>query len=235
MTIGLPPANRARASADPRRAKDSAPVDLKPTKFRSSHAEGVCMPALKNQKYERFAQERAFGKNKIDAWEIAVGKRSPDDSWKLDKRPEVKARIEELKAGHRALYEKAVAEAARPEITAERIVNELAKIAFADLAEDETPTAEGTPRLDLSRLSTGQRTPAQIPTAGEPKPKNESDGPAGRQESKRLALMALGRHLGLFDNKTTKPSKPPVEQLPLKDRILSKEEWDAKVLNRGKK
>jgi hypothetical protein len=192
------------------------------------------MPALKNQKYERFAQERAFGKNKIDAWEIAAGKRSPDYSWKLDKRPEVKSRIEELRAGHRALYEKAVAEAARPEITAERIVNELAKIAFADLAESESLEADGTPRLDLSRLSTDRSTPARIQTVEEAKPKHENEGTASRQESKRLALMALGRHLGMFDGKPTRPAKPPIEQLPLKNRILSIEEWEAKIARRGK-
>src|SRR6516225_5520744 len=113
---------------------------------------------------------------------------------------------------------------ARIAISAERIVEELAKIAFADVAEAAAPDAHGTPPIEPSKQGADESAEVEMPTAEEAKPKPEIGGRAGGQESKRLALMALGRQLGLFE-KPPKPPKLPAEPLPLKDRLMSKEEW----------
>jgi hypothetical protein len=61
------------------------------------------MPLLKNKRHERFARERACGKNVIDAWEITSGGRT-SYCWKVTQRPDVKARIAELISENRAFY-----------------------------------------------------------------------------------------------------------------------------------
>jgi phage terminase small subunit len=190
------------------------------------------MPLLQNNRHERFAQERVAGKNIIDAWQIASGTRTGNYSWKVGKRPDVEARIAELRGEQRAFYQKILTDAGAPlAISAARIAEELAKIAFAN-AESGTSDPAGTPPRELSKRGADRSGAVQALPVEATKPKDEN-GLTIRD--RRLALLALGRHLGMFDGKPTRPAKPPIVQLPLKDRILSKEEWDAKVLNRGKK
>jgi len=64
------------------------------------------MPALDHQRHERLAHERALGKTAVAAWEIVCGKRSAAYASAVGKRPDVKARIAELKAAQQALHKK---------------------------------------------------------------------------------------------------------------------------------
>ncbi|SDR25218.1 hypothetical protein SAMN05519103_01504 [Rhizobiales bacterium GAS113] len=57
------------------------------------------MPALKNHRYERFAQERARGKTLTDAWERAGGTRGHRYASRLSRRPDIIQRVEEIKSG----------------------------------------------------------------------------------------------------------------------------------------
>ena len=54
------------------------------------------MGALRNQKRERFAIERASGKPRMVAMEIAGYKPAEANARKLDNSPDIKARVTEL-------------------------------------------------------------------------------------------------------------------------------------------
>ncbi len=198
--------------------------------------EGRLMAALSNARHERFAQERALGKTGAAAWKIASGTQSVAYASAVGKRPDVARRVAELKAEQERLHRKAVADAvARFEVTTERVVGELARLAFANLADYVRFGPDGAPQTDLSRLTFDQSAALQILTIEEIKAKSKGGRDIRRMRfklgDKRLALVALARHLGMFDAKTV---RPPAQQLPLKDRILSKEEWIAKIASRAK-
>jgi phage terminase small subunit len=161
------------------------------------------MPALRNAKHERLAQARFAGKNLTDAWEAASGKRSSAYASSVCKRPDVAARLAELEAGREAMRRKALAEAAAGfAATAHRVIGELARIAFANLTDFVKIGPDGEPRPDFSTLTTDQGAALQILVVEETK-----GGGRGAREirtvklklrDKRLALIALGNHLGLF-------------------------------------
>jgi phage terminase small subunit len=188
------------------------------------------MPALRNSRHERLAQERALGRTLTDAWEVASGKRNVASASGVGRRPDVAARIAELRAEQEAMRRKAIAEAAaRFEVTAERVIGELAKIAFANLTDFVKIGQDGKPRTDFSTLTFDQGAALQILTVEETK-----GGGRGLREirrvkfklgDKRLALIALGNHLGLFGQAAAPAHAFPV----LRDRIASQQEWDAAI------
>jgi phage terminase small subunit len=189
------------------------------------------MPALENAKHERLAQERAVGKSLTDAWEIASGRRNIGYASRVGKRPDVAARITELRARREAMQKKAFAEeAVRFKVTAERVIAELARIAFANLMDFVKIGPDGDPRPDFSTLGFDQGAALQMLTIREGKAKGRN----GREMrevkfklgDKRLALIALGNHLGLF---ASEPAAPANLHPVLKDRLVSREEWDAEI------
>lgn len=84
------------------------------------------MGVLKNSRHERMAQEMAKGKTAVDAYEIAGYKRDDGNAIRLSGRPDLLARRQELTG----------IAAAATGVTVERIINELAKIAFVELSRD---------------------------------------------------------------------------------------------------
>jgi phage terminase small subunit len=191
------------------------------------------MSALTNVRHERLAQERALGKSLTEAWEIASGRRSIGYASRLAKRPEVAARIAELEAGHQAMQQEAFAQAAaRYEVTAERVIGELARIAFANLTDFVKVGPDGNPRPDFSTLTFEQGAALQALKIRRVKP-----GRGGAREvfevtfklaDKRLALVALGQHLGLFAGERAPyaPASPPLLTL---ERMPTVEEWEAEL------
>jgi phage terminase small subunit len=193
------------------------------------------MPPLNHVRHERFAQEVALGKTGAAAWQIASGKRSVAYASAVGKRSDVSARLAELKAEQQALHKKAALDAAaRFEVTIERIAGELARIAFANLADYVKFGPDGVPRTDFSTLTFDQSAALQVLTIEEIKAKTKDGRDVRRMRfklgDKRLALVALGRHLGMFNEPAA-----PVEQRqpPLVDRLATPEEWEAEISRQG--
>ncbi|MCP4620583.1 MAG: terminase small subunit [Bradyrhizobium sp.] len=148
---------------------------------------------LKNARYERFAQERVKGLS-VDAAYVAAGfKAHRGNAHRLSTKESVKVRIAELQS---RVAEKAV-------VTAERVVAELAKIAFASMGDFVSLTSDGDPIINLSAA-----TPDQMAALSEVTVEDFTDGRGdGARDVRRVkiklgnkhgALVDLGKHLGLF-------------------------------------
>lgn len=102
------------------------------------------------------------------------------------------------------------ARAERTEITADRVIAELAKIAFANLADYFHLTPFNDPVIDLSRATRDQLaalTAIQVDdyTEGRGEDSREVKRVKIKMADKKAALELLGRHLGLWDAKTDDP------------------------------
>ena len=103
-----------------------------------------------------------------------------------------------------AAIEKAMAERAeRTEVTADLVVGELRKIAFANMADYMKSTPEGDPSLDFSALTRDQTAALREVTVEDFPYRRGKHARAVRRvkfklHDKRTALVDLGRHLGLF-------------------------------------
>lgn len=94
----------------------------------------------------------------------------------------------------RAIQEARQAQEARTQITADRVLRELARVAFADVTA-VTYIEDGHVRLmDSRELTEDQR--AAIACA-----KEGAYGPEVRLHDKMRALELIGRHLGMFDRR----------------------------------
>lgn len=155
------------------------------------------MPILKNPQHERFAQALAKGMNAHQAYTEAGYKPNYSNGNKLAKRPEVAARVKEIlgKAAKRA------------EVTVERVLAELALIGFANMADYMRVGSDGDPVLDFSALSREQAAALAEVTVEDFK---EGRGEEARDvrrvkfklADKKGALVDLGRHLGMFKDRT---------------------------------
>jgi len=139
------------------------------------------MKALENPKHEIFAQQVTRGKNYNQAYAIAGYKENDGNASNLAARPEVAARIQELKG----------VAAARASVTAERVLAELARIGFADITEAVRIEDGRVHLVDTSKLS-----PDIVAAISEIR--QTRDGIAVKFHDKRAALENLGKHLGLF-------------------------------------
>ncbi|MFG1203124.1 terminase small subunit [Xanthobacter aminoxidans] len=103
----------------------------------------------------------------------------------------------------------AIAErAAKTEITAERVLRELAKIGFANMDSFMKLTPDGSAVLDFSNLTPEQAAAISEITVEEFMDGNGDDARPVRRvkfklHDKRAALVDIGRHLGMFNDKLT--------------------------------
>lgn len=97
------------------------------------------MPPLANPKHELYAQGRSTGLSKIQAYVAAGFKANASGATKLDKKPDVQARIAELVA----------AAAAKFDLTRENVMEELARIVYGDLGTFLRLQEDGTAIFDL--------------------------------------------------------------------------------------
>ena len=103
-----------------------------------------------------------------------------------------------------AAIEKAMAEhAERAELTADWVIDELRKIAAANLADYVSKTSDGDPYLDFSALTRDQTAALSEVTVEDFVDGRGQDARAVRRVKfklydKRAALVDLGRHLGFF-------------------------------------
>lgn len=94
--------------------------------------------------------------------------------------------------------------AKRYEVTQERIVGELAKLAFASMGDFVRVTPEGDPYLDFSDMDQSQAASLIEVTVDEYTDGRGDDARDVKKvkiklHDKRSALVDLGKHLGLFD------------------------------------
>jgi phage terminase small subunit len=161
------------------------------------------MSALKNSRHEKFAQEIAAGKSAAQAYLAAGYRADRRTAWQARHRPDVSRRIEELIQTERKLERQAIAKAAqRYEVTAERVVGEIAKIAFANVGDYVRFGPNGELYLDLNGCTRDETAALQEVTI-EHRQVGRDKSQQGRRIKVKLgdklsALVALGKHLGLF-------------------------------------
>ena len=117
--------------------------------------------------------------------------------------------------------------AERTRLTGDMVVDELRKIGFANMADYMKSTPEGDPYLDFSAL-----TPAQTAALSEVTVEDyvQGRGENARQVKrvkfklydKQAALVALARHLGMFEPKSSQPLKVEVDIADVQATILSR-------------
>jgi phage terminase small subunit len=103
--------------------------------------------------------------------------------------------------------------AERAELTADMVVDELRKIAFANMDDYMKATPGGDPYLDFSRLTRDQKAALHEVTIEDFVDGRGEDARAVKRVKFKLhdklgALDKLGRHLGLFDAKHKRPDAP---------------------------
>ena len=112
------------------------------------------------------------------------------------RKPHIAERIAELQA----------AVSRRTEITVDRVRRELGLIAFANVDDFMGSTMEGDPYIDVSKLTRDQKAAIAEFTVEDFVEGRGEDARAVRRVKmklwdKRAALVDLGRHLGMFDEK----------------------------------
>jgi phage terminase small subunit len=187
------------------------------------------MPPLLNAQHEIFAQEVAKGRQIGEAYALAGFNPHPANPTRLGKKRHVAERIKEIK-------EKAAERAAEQlVISKKRVLEELEKIAFANMADFMTVGASGEPVLNWRDLTHDQAAALQEVTVDE---YIEGRGDNARQvrrvkfklAPKQPALEKIGIELGMFvtrsDNKHSFEKRfsqlPPEEQRVVAADVLKR-------------
>jgi phage terminase small subunit len=184
------------------------------------------MPILKHAKYEIFAQEVAKGANFEDAHVTAGYKRNSGNASALARRPEISARITELKGLGMSRAVTAIG------VSKERIVAELVKIGFSNMLDYVRINADGLPYCDFSAITRDQAAAIQevnveVGSAIEYNEKGERTAVPVRKvrfklADKRAALIDMGKHLGMFkEAKKIKLCLPSAPTNPLRSSATS--------------
>jgi phage terminase small subunit len=125
-----------------------------------------------------------------------------------------------------ALSERQQARAERAEVTADRIVAELALLGFANMADYMRTSSDGDPYLDFSSLTRDQAAALQEVTVDDYVDGRGEDARAVKRVKfrlcdKRAALVDLGRYLGMFPNKHEHTGKDggPIKVTNVRERI----------------
>jgi phage terminase small subunit len=176
------------------------------------------MPVLSNSKHERFAQEIAKGSSITAAYAAAGFSKNDSNASRLNRNELVRARVDEI-----------LAEAAQAcGVTVQRIVDELAKIGFANMADYMRGGSDGDPYLDFSQLTREQAAALAEVTVEDFKDGRGEDARDVRRikfklSDKQGALEKLGKHLGMFRDKVehSGPGGGPIEtrELTHTDRV----------------
>jgi phage terminase small subunit len=162
------------------------------------------MPILSNPRHERFAQELATGKSASEAYRAAGYIPNRGHAATLKRQRHISKRVEELLAARERVEIQGMERAIeRTAITKERVLTELAKIAFANLADMVRVGPDGDPRLDFSALTRDQMAALTEVTVEEFLDGRGEDTRQVRRvkfklADKKGALVDIARHLGMF-------------------------------------
>ena len=160
------------------------------------------MPALSNDRHERFCQESLVDLNGGRAYERvgykATGRTADAAAARLLANVSVAARVAELQSERME----------RTQVTADQVVAEYAKIAFANMQDFMGVTEQGDPFIDLSKLTREQAAAlaefdVQDFTDGRGEGAREVKRVKVKLHSKLSALDSLAKHLGMFGPKGT--------------------------------
>jgi phage terminase small subunit len=189
-------------------------------------------------KQEAFAQAYIETGNASEAYRRAynAGKMKPATvnrkAVELLENGKITARIAELQAGHQK----------RHEVTVDRIVQEYAKIGFANMLDYVTVDNNGGAYVDLSKLDRDQAAAIQEITVEHLQARDAEDGSGTKipviktkfkLADKKSALDSLGKHLGMFIDKHEVAGKDggPIETREMSDRDFAR--WLALKLQRA--
>jgi len=162
------------------------------------------MPALKDKRRERFAQLIVKGKPQVEAHALAGYKRNRKTAHVARHRADVSRRVDELNAQRASREAVALARAAeRYQVTTDRVIGELARIAFANSLDYWRVDSNGNPVIDLAKITRDQGAAISEIIVDEYKDGRSEDAREVKRiriklADKRAALVDLGRHLGLF-------------------------------------
>ncbi len=162
------------------------------------------MPALKNTRWEKFAQSLAKGLNGGDAYAAAGYVPNPRNADRFKKNKEIMARVDELVA----------VGADKAGVTVERIMAELARIGFADITKAvEWGEALAIKAATMQDGVTGEplivqgvaliasaNLPADV-TAAISEVRKTKEGISIKFHDKTAALLNMGKQLGMFKDK----------------------------------
>ena len=191
------------------------------------------MPILQNARHEAFARAIVEGKSARAAYR-AAGYQAKDAAVdaaasRLLRNAKVAARTAELKG-----------DAARAStITAARVLDELAKLAFSNMLNYMAIGADGEPRFDFSALSHDQAA-AIHELVVETRTEERENGPPAvivktrfKLADKRGPLVDLGKRLGLFKERVEHTGKDsgPMEVKPVYSDI-EVARWIGRLLNK---
>lgn len=162
------------------------------------------MPALRDKRKEKFAQNIAAGMSLADAREQAGYARNRAEAWRAQQRSDIARRIDEITNQAASREARALERAAaRYQVTTDRVVAELARIAFANTLDYWTIDSNGEPQIDLSKISRDQGAAISEIIVDRYMDGKSADAREVKRiriklADKRQALVDLGRHLGLF-------------------------------------
>jgi len=166
------------------------------------------MPILKNPKHELFAQEIAKGHSATEAYVLAGYSHNEGNAGRLNRNEQVSNRVKEI----------LTVAADKCGVTIERVMAELAKIGFSNMADYMRVGPDGDPVLDFSALSRDQAAALVECTVEDFKDGRGEDVRDVRRvkfrlADKRAALVDLGKHLGMFRDRVELTGKDggPVE------------------------
>lgn len=175
------------------------------------------MPVLGNAKHELFAQAMAKGSKLEDAMRDAGYAPNRANGVRVYSTPGVKERIEELLAQRQVIDQLATMRAIRTlQIDKERVLGELARIAFSDIRKLVKWSSSKITEIDNKAAAPGEPAVVRNIVTNEveivPSAELDDDTAAAiaeiwqtnsgavriRMHDKQAALVDIGRHLGMF-------------------------------------
>lgn len=187
------------------------------------------MPILKRQKWEDFCQAYTYGEtagNATRSYQRVYGGVHRSQPGRLLQRPEISERVAELRAELTARDRELMDETlTRLAVSRERILAELARIAFSDMA-DYVRLENGEPVLQPSALDAGKGAVVQDVVS-------TSSGRNGEAPRKRVrvklnpdkldALVQLGKDIGMFvERSEVAHSYPEQTDAEIKEQLAEK-------------
>jgi phage terminase small subunit len=166
-----------------------------------------------NLRHERFAQALAQGKTANEAYALAGYKANDGNASRLKGNERISARVQEI-----------VGRAAeRAEIDVERILRELAAIAFSNITKAVTWSCEeGEDGQRVKVLPVPSDKLDEVTVAAISAVSQSSTGALSiKMHDKLAALVALGKHLGMFAQRTHNTNVHYV----ISDDPMSEDEW----------
>lgn len=180
------------------------------------------MPPLKNAQREAFALAVARGapimQTYVEVWRGDASLSRPSLAQKASRvstDPKVQARIAEIRAQF----------ATRTTITAQRVLEELAKIGFTSMGDMIEIDEDGKSTVNLAKLTPEQKAAiSEIEIFTNPEGKQRVKV---KLHDKRAALMDIGKHLGMFREKVelSGPNGAPIQTASqIEVNLLNREE-----------